>query len=122
MGEELEQAEIILHKTLLMNIMDKQIEFKGSKHYQGLLLLDNSSLIKCSYLVEDKQGTLYIIKVYNFDSTQMAEDFLKNLKEFSKLQIISIPRIIETLFERQALQVSVIEEHDTTLSIKLFLE
>ena len=75
---------IILHKKVLLNIADKGINFTGQQPYHALLLLENSSLIKCSYLVEDEDENLYVIKVYNFDDLKTAKEFQAQVEDIKK--------------------------------------
>lgn len=122
METEKKEEGIILHKRMIMEIGDKQIDFKGTQHYTGLILLDNLSLIKCSYLVENPKGELFVIKVYNFDHQDTADLFITKMKEFQKLKLICCPKVIELLYDRNALQVSVVEEYIPCLSFKIFIE
>jgi len=113
---------VILHKKVILDIADKGITFKGIQNYHALLLLDNSSLIKCSYLVEDENHNLLVIKVYNFDDSGTAEQFVSRVNEFKALEISSAPKIVEAFFDKVALHVIVVEEYIPCLSIKLFLD
>lgn len=113
---------LIVPKKILLKIDDKEIKFKGQHSYQGLLLLENSSLIKCSYLAEDEQHNLYAIKVYNFENDTSRQNFIKQLNNLKTVAQPFFPPIKELISEKDVPQVLVIEKFEGCLSLKVLLE
>ena len=113
---------LIVPKKILLKIDDKEITFKGQHSYKGLLLLENSSLIKCSYLAEDEQHNLYAIKVYNFENNTARQNFIKELNTLKDIAQPFFPSIKEVISEKDVPQVLVIEKFDGCLSLKVLLE
>jgi len=117
-----ESSHLIIPKKILLKIEDKDINFKASQNYQGLLLLENSSLIKCSYLAESEDHKLFIIKVYNFENNISVQSFIQKVSDLRKLSSPYFPEIVEVVSEKDVYQVLVIEKFEPCISLKTLLE
>jgi len=114
--------DLVIPKKVLLRIDDKDINFKGSQNYQGLILLENSSLIKCSYLCEGEDRNLYTIKVYNFENETSVQTFIHRTSFLKTIQYEVFPEIVEVISEKDIHQVLVVERFVPCLSLKLLLE
>lgn len=114
--------DLAIPKKVLLRIDDKDITFKGSQSYQGLVLLENSSLIKCSYLCEGEDRELYTIKVYNFENENSVNTFIRQTSFLKTIHSESFPEIVEVISEKEIHQVLVVEKFTPCLSLKILLE
>jgi len=117
-----ECSHLLIPKKILLKIEDKDINFKGLQNYQGLLLLENSSLIKCSYLAESENRKLFIIKVYNFENNSTVQNFIQQISTLRTISSPYFPEIVDVVTEKDVFQVLVIERFEPCVSLKTLLE
>ena len=113
---------LVVPKRVVLNIDNKDINFKGIRKYDGLLLLENFSLIKCAYLVEDSQQNLYIVKVYNFEDRESMQYFIRSLSAIQAKPKPFFPEISEIVPEKGISQALFIEKFVACISIRTFTE
>ena len=112
----------IYNKKVLNDISDKEIYFQGSKKYCAKLLLENTTLIKCSYLSFDDQNQPYIVKVFSFEEKSELEEFVHKINDLQNLKSPHLACIHEIYSDKKTLQAILVEDFLPGISLKMLLD